>query len=111
MIDCQPNTFSPETVSHAVLRGVTVEMIIPSSDGENPPYFHLFMEKTLASIVVYFVIDGGWKVIRKYPWDQFPKVIASWDFSKTLIPIENWIDIYLSKKQKELTVEEVLLIL
>ncbi len=111
MIDCQVNNFSAETIRFAIFRGVVVEMIIPSARSDDQPYFHLFMELVLSSGLVYILVDGRRLVIKKYPWAQFPTVVADWDFSKTLIPVENWIDIFLCKKNKVKTVQEIMLLL
>lgn len=111
MIDCQVNNFSAETIRFAIFRGVVVEMIIPSPQSDDQPYSHLFIEMVLSSVLVYILVDGRRLVIKKYPWAQFPKVVAHWDFSKTLIPVENWIDIFLCKKNKVKTVQEIMLLL
>lgn len=111
MIDCQVNNFSAETIRFAIFRGVVVEMIIPSANSDDQPYSHLFIEMVLSSVIVYILVDGRRLVIKNYPWAQFPKVVTDWDFSKTLIPVENWIDIFLCKKNKARTVKEILLAL
>ena len=104
------NNLSTETFRAAVLRGVTIDLIIPSQNLDDSQLFRVFVKRIKTMVVLYIILNGEKKVIKSYTWAEFEESIEEWKLFKTRISQRSLTNAYLSK-DKTLTFEEIMLIL
>lgn len=98
MCHLQPNTLSNARIARAILQGVVLEMHFDKQQDEDPRSSVIYLERIGNKVISYILVDDERQVIDSYSLFSFQNTIASWDFTKSKIPAQNWMDIFMKSR-------------
>ena len=98
MCQLQPNTLTNARIARAILQGVVLEMHFDKQQNEDPRSSVIYLERIGNKVCSYILVDDEKQVLDSYSVFSFQNTIATWNFSKTKIPTQNWMDIFLKSR-------------
>lgn len=98
MCQLQPNTLSNARIARAILQGVVLEMHFDKKQNEDPRSSVIYLERIENTVISYILVDDEKQTLNCYSLFNFQNTIASWDFAKSKIPFQNWMDIFLKSR-------------
>ena len=98
MCQLQPNTLSNARIARAILHGVILEMHFDKKKNEDSRSSVIYLERIENTVISYILVDDEKLVLDSYSVFSFQNTIASWDFAKSRIPFQNWMDIFLKSR-------------
>lgn len=98
MYQHQPNTLSNSRIANAILNGITLEMIFPTSENEDVRSSKIYLKRCGSRVLSYIIVDDEMVILSRYTTRNFASTISDWDFSQTEITDQNWMEIFLGRR-------------
>jgi hypothetical protein len=98
MCQLQPNTLSNARIARAIIQGVVLEMHFDKQQDEYPRSSVIYLERIGDKVYSYILVDDEKQVLGCYSAFTFQNTISSWDFAKSKIPAQNWMDIFMKSR-------------
>lgn len=98
MCQLQPNTLSNARIAKAILHGVILEMHFDKQKNEDSRSSVIYVERVGNKVISYILVDDEKQVLDSYSVFNFQNTIASWNFAKSRIPFQNWMDIFMKSR-------------
>ena len=73
-------------------------MHFDKKQNEDPRSSVIYLERIENTVISYILVDDEKQVLDSYSVFSFQNTIATWNFSKTKIPTQNWMDIFLKSR-------------
>ena len=58
----------------------------------------IYLERIENTVISYILVDDEKLVLDSYSVFNFQNTIASWNFAKSRIPFQNWMDIFMKSR-------------
>lgn len=82
------------------MRGVVLEMHFDKTQNEDPCSSVVYLERIANKVYSYILVDDERQILDCYSVFDFQRTISTWDFTKTKISVQNWMDIFLKSRHK-----------
>ena len=73
-------------------------MHFDKKQNEDPRSSVIYLERIENTVISYILVDDEKQTLNCYSLFNFQNTIASWDFAKSRIPFQNWMDIFLKSR-------------